>query len=346
MDKNILVENEPIKFLGNEKIRIRGRHTVVDGCLAFDWTNSGFGFAFTGTGFMLSLGEYKDANIAYVKIVIDGNRRQRFAVINGKERLIIEGLTDKRHRVEVIKVTESNTPLLFDSIILFGNDAMLNNPPFNSSRRIEFIGDSMTAGYGVLARNTESAYNTFQQDGTYSYAYLTAEKCGADARYICISGKGIACNCEGNYEDVKTGEYYNRQTRLSGVCEDGWTPDIVVINIGTNDVCGNAKDDEFITAAHDLLDKVRARYNDAHILWVYGCMTQRFADTIRDIIRERSETDKKLHFLFVDSINGNPAENGAACHPNVRASMRVSNCVYKKIRSITGWRGNVSEIEE
>ena len=162
---------------------------------------------------------------------------------------------------------------------------------------------------------------------------------------LCMQSE-IACNCEGNYEDVKTGEYYNRQTRLSGVCEDGWTPDIVVINIGTNDVCGNAKDDEFITAAHDLLDKVRARYNDAHILWVYGCMTQRFADTIRHIIRERSETDKKLHFLFVDSINGNPAENGAACHPNVRASMRVSNCVYKKIRSITGWRGNVSEIEE
>lgn len=345
MDKNILCENQPIKLIDNEYIRIRGRHTTVDGCLAFDWTNSGFAFAFTGTGFMLSLGEYKDDSVAYVKIVIDGNRRQRFAVVNGSEKLIIEGLSHKRHRVEIIKVTESNNPLLFDSLILFGSEATLNNPPFNSPRRIEFIGDSITAGYGVLANHTECAYNTYQQDGTYSYAYLTAEKCCADARYICVSGKGIVCNCEGNYGDVKTGEYYNRLTRLGGECNDGWEPQVVVINIGTNDCGGNAKDEEFILAAKELLAKVRARYNNAEIIWVYGVMNQRFAEILRNVIREVSETDKKVHFLFADSIEGNTAEIGAAGHPNVRASMRVSNLLYKKIRSVTGWKTAVAEDE-
>lgn len=336
MDRNILCENEPIKLVGNEQIKIRGRHTEKDGCLAFDWTNSGFGFAFTGTGFMISLGAYNDV-VAYVKVIIDGTKRQRFAVVNGSEKLIIEGLSNKRHRVEVIKVTESDTPLLFDSLVLFGKEAMLNKPPLNSPRRIEFIGDSMTAGYGVLANNTETAYNTYQQDGTYSYAYLTAERFGADARYICISGKGIVCNCEGNYEDVKTGEYYNRQTRLGGVCNDGWEPQVVVINIGTNDCCGNAGDKEFVSAAKSLLAKVRERYKDAHIVWAYGVMTQRFSDTIREIIRELSKTDKKVHFLYAESIDGNPSENGAACHPNVKASIRVSNLLYKKIRAVTGW---------
>ena len=342
MERNILCENTPVKLVGNEYIRIRGRHTEVDSCLAFDWTNSGFGFAFTGTGFMLSLGEYKDEAVAYIKVIVDGSHRQRFAVVNGTERIIIEGLSDKRHRVEVLKVTESDSPVLFDSIMLFGKDASFNNPPFNSPRRIEFIGDSITAGYGVLANHTEAAYNTYQQDGTYSYAYLTAEKCDADARYICISGKGIACNCEGNYEDVKTGEYYNRLTRVGGVCNDGWEPHVVVINIGTNDCGGNAKDEEFILAAKDLLSKVRARYKDAEIIWVYGVMNQRFAELLRAIIREVSETDKKVHFLYAESIEGNNSEIGAAGHPNVRASMRVSNLLYKKIRSVTGWRNAVS----
>ncbi len=342
MDRNIFCENKPIKLADNGNIRIRGRHTVENGCLALDWSNSGFGFAFTGTGFIISLGGYDWDAVAYVKIVIDGVRRQRFAVVNGSEKLIVEGLADKRHRVEVIKVTESDRPILFDSIILSGKDAAFNSPPFNSPRRIEFIGDSMTAGYGVLANHTETAYNTYQQDSSYSYAFLTAEQFNADARYICISGKGIACNCEGNYEDVKTGEYYNRQTRLGGVCNDGWEPQVVVINIGTNDCCGNAKDEEFIPAANDLLEKVRARYNNAEIIWMYGFMTQRFSDTIREVIRRRSETDKKVHFLYVDSIAGNELETGAAGHPNVRGSIRAAKELYKKIRSVTGWRNAAS----
>ena len=43
----------------------------------------------------------------------------------------------------------------------------------------------------------------------------------------------------------------------------------------------------------------------------------------------------------MESIEGNPAENGAAAHPNVRASIRVSKLLYKKIRSVTGWRNAI-----
>lgn len=346
MDRNIVCPNEPVKLVGNEAIRIKGRHTEADGCLAFDWTNSGFSFAFAGTGFILSLGAYSADIPAYVKIVIDGNRRQRFAVVNGSEKLIIEGLSDKRHRVDVLKVTEGDSKLLFDEITLLGNGAAFRNPPFNSPRKIEFIGDSITAGYGVLGTSKDPTYQTFQQDGTYSYAYLTAEKFGADARFICISGKGIVCNCEGNYEDVKAGEYYNRQTRTGGVCNDGWEADVVVINIGTNDCGGPAPDDRFVAAAKDLVAKVRARYPSAQIVWMYGMMTQPYAELLRNTIREISETDEKVHFLFVDTMFGNESETGANGHPNVRASMRASGLLYKKIRSVTGWHNAVKLPDE
>ncbi len=346
MDKNVVCPNEPIKLAGNDSIRIKGRHTVVDGCLAFDWTNSGFSFAFNGTGFILSLGAYSADIPAYVKIVIDGNRRQRFAVVNGSEKLIIEGLTDKRHRVDVLKVTEGDAKLLFDDITLLGNGAAFRNPPFNSPRKIEFIGDSITAGYGVLGTANDPTYQTFQQDGTYSYAYLTAEKCGADARFICNSGKGIVCNCEGNREDVKAGQYYNYLTRQGGICEDDWKADVVVINIGTNDCGGPAPDDEFVAAAKDLVSKVRARYPEAKIIWMYGMMSQLYAETLRNTIRDISKEDENVHFLFVDTIFGNESETGANGHPNVRASMRASELLYKKIRSVTGWKGSVSIPDE
>ena len=339
MRNAIFTVSEPIKLEGNEKIKIRGRHTVVDGMLAFDWTNSGIAFNFSGNGFILSLGAYKADAPAYVKIIIDGKDERRFAVVNGSEKLIVEGLSDKRHRVEVLKITEGEAKLCFDSVMLIGVDAKLRNPSFNSPRRIEFIGDSITCGYGVLGMHTDPTYLTYQQDGTNAYAYKTAEKFGADARYIAISGKGIVCNCNGDRTDVKAGQYYNYQTRVGGECNDGWIADVVVINIGTNDCGGPAPMDEFSDAAKDLVAKVRARYPEAQIVWVYGMMSQLYRDTLRKTIREISKTDDKVHFLFVDTVFGNESETGANGHPNVRASIRVSGLLYKKIRKVTGWRG-------
>ncbi len=346
MEKYIVPVNQPIKLADNDKIRIRGRHTEEDGMLAFDWTNSGFAFTFVGTGFIISLGSYSHDCPAYVKITVDGNRSQRFAVTNGGEKLIIEGLSDKRHRVTVLKITEGEPKLRFDTVTLLGNAAELRNPPNNCPRKIEFIGDSITCGYGVLGLPTDPTYLTFQQDGTRSYAGITAERFGADARFIAISGKGIVCNCNGDRSDIKAGEYYNMQSRTGGICNDGWTPDVVVINIGTNDCGGPAPNDEFSDAVRDLVAKVRARYPEAHIIWMYGMMSQHYSEVLRETLRDISKSDSKVHFLFVDTVFGNESETGANGHPNVRASVRASALLCKKIRSLTGWRNKLAVSDE
>lgn len=346
MEKNLIYTNEPIRLASCDAIRIRGRHTITNDQLAFDWTNSGFAFNFTGTGFIISLGVYTGDVPAYVRICIDSRDKRRYAVVNGSEKLIVEGLSDKRHRIEVLKITEGEAKLKFDNIVLLGNGAMLRNPPHNSPRRIEFIGDSITCGYGVLGLHTDPSYATFQQDGTRGYAYLTAERFGADARFIAISGKGIVCNCNGDRSDIKAGEYYEMTSRTGGVCNDGWIADVVVINIGTNDCGGPAPDDEFSEAAKDLIAKVRARYPEAQIIWVYGMMSQLYRDVLRETIREVNKTDKKVHFLFAETVFGNPSETGANGHPNVRAGIRVSKQLSKKIRSVTGWQKKTNVYDE
>lgn len=338
MDKNIVSENQPIKLAGNPQIRIRGRHTENDGCISFDWVGSGFAFNFSGTGFILSLGSYAGDVISYVKVIIDGCRRQRFAVASGQEKIIIEGLSDTRHRVEVLKVTESISKLSFDNIVLLGNGAELKNPPFNNPRKIEFIGDSITCGYGVIGPVTEPSYHTYQQDNTYSYAYLTAENLGAEGRYLSVSGKGIFCNCEGNREDVKALEYFEYQTREGGICNDGWEPAVLVINIGTNDGFAGAAKEDFEVAAKEMLSKARGRYANAHIIWLYGMMNTVYSEVIRNTVKEMNKTDGKLHFMLVDPITLEANEVGANGHPNVRANVRVSKLLTKKVRSLTGWK--------
>ena len=346
MEKHLIYVNEPIKLVSCDKIRIRGRHTASEQYLEFDWTNSGIAFNFVGNGFILSFGDYCGDAPAYIRVSIDNKDKRRYAVVNGSERVIIEGLADKRHRIEILKITEGEAKLKLDTLTLLGNGAMLRNPPHNSPRRIEFIGDSITCGYGVLGSHTDPTYLTYQQDGTRGYAGITAERFGADARFISISGKGIVCNCNGDRTDVKAGEYYEMQSRTGGVCNDGWIADAVVINIGTNDCGGPAPDDEFASAVKDLVVKVCARYPEAQIIWMYGMMSQLYRDVLRKTIREISKTDKKLHFLFVDTVFGNLEETGANGHPNVRAGIRASNLLYKKLRSVTGWKKSVDIPDE
>lgn len=330
--------NEPIRLVSCDMLNIKGRYTVSEQYLEFDWTNSGFEFSFCGSGFMLTFGGYTADQPAFIRIKLDGRETRRYAVVNGNEAVIVEGLRFKEHTVEVLKITEGEPKLKFNTLSLFGEGAQLSAPKPVSERRIEFVGDSITCGYGVLGMHTDPTYFTYQQDGTRGYAYMTAEKLGADARFIAISGKGIVCNCNGDRSDIKAGEYFELQSRTGGICNDGWTADVVVINIGTNDCGGPAPDDEFVSAAKELIAKERARYPEAHIVWAYGMMSELYRGLLAKIIRDVRKTDKKVHYVSLATVFGNQSETGANGHPNVRASIRVSNILSRKIRTLTGWK--------
>ncbi len=248
-------------------------------------------------------------------------------------------MKDTYHEIKVLKVTESIEKLGFDEIALLGNDACLENPPADNPRKLEFIGDSITCGYGVIGPVFQPSYHTYQQDNTCSYAYLTSERLGAEGRYISVSGKGIYCNCEGSLEDVKAVQYYEYLTREGGVCNDGYEPEVLVINIGTNDGFAGAKKENFEIAAKEMLTKARARYKNAHIIWLYGMMNNCYKDIIRKTINQMNKTDGKLYFLYVDAATLENDEIGANGHPSVKASIRVSSILARKIRSITGWKG-------
>ncbi len=330
-NKIVLSKNEG-KF-----IRPHGRYTIKDECLAFDWPNSGFSFNFFGTGFILSLGKYESAQPAYIKVYVD-NIEQRFAVCCGKEKIIFEHLPNKRHKVTVLKITEGAPPVLFSDLVLLGSDQKLMSAIYGKNRRIEFIGDSITCGYGTMANSTETAYNTFQQDSSLTYAFFTAKELDAEANYICVSGKGIVSDCEGN-RAMTIPEFYNLAS-LNGESWDfsGYTPDVVVINAGTNDAWGMVDYPEFIKKSSAFIKTIREKYPQAYIIWLYGMLNQQYLTPLKDMIKEMNEQDPKIHFVYVEGITESAGEIGGVGHPNAKANKRAANLLVKKIKSVTGWR--------
>ena len=119
---------------------------------------------------------------AYVRLTVDG-RTERIRLPKGEKRItrdfpkgekrITRDFPRGEHLFEIIKLTESaNNSLAVEKV---ETDGRFLPPKEESALKIEFIGDSITTGFGVLSRETYGEYKTKEQDVTEAFPYLTAK---------------------------------------------------------------------------------------------------------------------------------------------------------------------------
>ena len=318
----------------DERIKTLGRHTYVEDMPAFCWPNSGVKFCFRGCGISFSFLPFVTPYTHYLLLKLD-RMVQRFPISTGNERIIIEGLENKIHEVELLKITEGegiDERIVLASLEISGTTPELFPPKEHYHKvKLEFIGDSLTAGYGNLGPATEKKFHTYQQDSTQAYAYLCAAMLDAEAHYVCYSGKGIYCNCNGvkNYEIPI---FFNHASRVSKEPWDfsKWTPDAVVVNAGTNDFVGHVNPDDFKTAVVEFLKQIRATYPDAFILWAYGMMQDSAMPYIEQAFKEWGDANAK--FLPLKPLYHFTDELGANGHPNAKSARRQARVVAKFLK--------------
>lgn len=304
--------------------------------LSLPWCDSGFAFRFAGTGFILHLGAYTEATPAYLRVWTDG-AAQRFAVVNGSEKIILEGLSEGIHEVRVLRVTEANTPVAVTSVVLCGEAPSLLPPPAEKPLRLAFVGDSITCGYGVVGPASSVGYSTFEQDSSRSYAYRTAELLNAEIQLSGASGKGIVANCNGDRADLTLRQAFQWATPTGGQWDHSrWVPDITIINAGTNDAWGGVTDEEFISTAITFLREVRTAYPGKPILWCYGVMDQNKMSAVQQAVDIFNKEAGQAYCLPVDSMYQMPDETGGGGHPNTNTSVRVAALLAAEIRRVLG----------
>ena len=288
-----------------------GRSRIRDGALAVYWPNSGFSIRFKARSAIVSFKPFSSGAPLYLKAFLDG-KATKHTVATGDEKLLFESLDDGEHTLTLLRVSES-----IDSL------------------RIEFFGDSITCGYGVLAEPTVTGYTTFEQDSTMAYAYMTAEKLNASGRYEAISGQGILCNCNGE-KALEITKFYRWTLRDETPWDFSlWTPDVVVVNAGTNDSWGGVDSAAFGAKADEFLRELREVYPDALLIWAYGMMDVKFTDTLTAVVAALG--DERVRFLPLAPIDLKNGDVGGGGHPNVNASIRVSDLLAKTIKNELGW---------
>lgn len=276
-------------------VKMLGRTHSEDGVL---WlAHSASGVEFTAKGTQCSVKIVGDSMTG-----VEGNQVRFAAYVDG-ERVLDEMITqreavydiflfetEKEVTVTLMKVSEAaNSILGIDEITVTGAENIA--PTAEKDLKIEFIGDSITCGYGVDDEDRNHHFSTSTEDAAKAYAYKTAQLLDADYSLVSYSGNGIVSGYTTQGVKVSTQQLPNKYEcfavsggsgsngfKTSGVDWDfsRFTPDIIVINLGTNDYSYTGKDEELIReyqeAYTEFIKKVRKNNAHAHIICTLGVM--------------------------------------------------------------------------
>ena len=314
-------------------LKINGR-TVYQNGLYLSWSNSGVELNFTGNRVEFNFDDYTSEQPVYVRTFTESTE-QRFGLMGVTPKVILEFESENKHSVKLLRVSAGNIPLILKSIKIFGENPEFLAAPEEKYPKIEFLGDSITAGFGVLSSQKQDTYYSYEEDSSKTYAYLTAQLLDAEIRTVAWSGQGVyrACSGEEGYTFKRIFDLTLRDR--GGYDHSQWTPDVVVLNCGTNDVSGGTNEEDMYKEADFLINKIRNTYKNAKIVWTYGMMNSKFHKTFTELIEKKNQDgDKNLYYLPVDVITSEKNEIGAIGHPNYNASLRVSKILSEFIKGI------------
>ena len=322
------VETEQVNTFDEKFVNLYGRTYQKDDMLHLDHAASGIEVAINGSTLRAVI---EASGSVYLNVYVDGaESRERIALTNGRNTYtLVSGLEKGFHTIRLVKSSE-----IYDgqvNIISLRSEGFYSAPE-KSNLRIEFVGDSITAGYGALGA-TGSARTVENSDACSSYAYYTAQKLGADYSVVAIQG---ICVKASMWLQVCMDDVYKVVSPLNGKAYDFTDKaDVVVVNLGTNDAEYIISKDATYEAQFPqdycaLLQYIRAKNPDAYIVCLYGFMGKQSAidGGIKQAIKACN--DKKMVYLE-DGFT--PDNMGANSHPSKYAQKEWADTLVEYIQT-------------
>lgn len=342
-----------------ENVKLLGRTYFETDRLYCALSGTGLEFTFTGTNCSITVaGDNNSANAgmadnhARVGIYVNGERVIDDMVDN-KEEVYEVFKSDTSQDVTVTLVKLSESPMSTIAVTDINVTGTPIKPTPDKDKLIEFIGDSITCGYGVDDPNKAHHFSTKTEDVTKSYAYKTAQSLDMDYSMVSYSGYGIISGYSDGEKKVSEQALPQYYTKLgyswaaNGSFKPSdieWSfgrrqPDIVVINLGTNDDSYTKdikeRQDEFCAAYTEFLKTVRANNPNAKVVCTLGIMGDRLFENIQtavdNYISETGDSNvSALKFDVQQALDGYSAD----WHPSVTTHDKASKKLADHIKTL------------
>ena len=349
-----------MKQISFSAVRWHGRTFDREGVRYANHTCGGFSLRFTGkklTAEVRSTAAQPPEDYACFLLLTVGGRERVFALSEGHQTLtLLEEAEPVTAEISLIKRTEQQYATFGVAALQADDDAVIEKTP-EPSRRLLFIGDSITCGYGIGGA-PEDPFMTEQEWGDLAFAARTARALNAGAQFVSRSGVGVWSSYTPDPDRRNTDPLITDLipwTDRVG-CQrlgaeqipwnpDSFRPDGIVINLGTNDTTYTSGNElhraEFAAAYERLLAGLRRDYPGAVIVCALGGIPQEEQDRLFEQIagavkKRRAAGDLAVYALrFPDP---DAAEStGAAGHPSMKTQIRMAGELTEFLKGCLNW---------
>ncbi|TLX71278.1 electron transporter RnfD [Labilibacter sediminis] len=291
------------------------------------WSGSSIKINFEGESVSALLNDHKDKN--YYNLILDNDSIILFNPgIEKQYYTLVSELDEGAHTLEIFKRNEwGSGPTSFYEFKIVGNAKLLPTTPIKK-RKIEFYGNSITAGYGNEDLTGDRPDSTFTNNYK-SYAAITARHYNAE--YSCIAKGGIGVMI--SWFDFTMPDIYDRFDPKddSNLWDFSlYTPDVVVVNLFQNDSWlvkkvnsagfkakfgDTAPSKEFIMKAYkDFISELRTKYPNADIICALGSMDATkegspWPGYIQVATKQLNDPRIYTHFFPYKDTKGHPKEH-------------------------------------
>lgn len=240
----------------------------------FGWQLTRLSGRFSGGRLTLRFSGVSGRNV--FQIVIDGQETLWELNEGSAPEVTLTGLGPGDHRLEMVKRSEG----YFGSVTLAGlalapKGAWLTPAPA-LRRRLEFYGDSITAGACNEDVGADQYDDLTTHNADLSYAAITARRLGAEVVNVAVSGIGLTCS----WNQLLVHDVWDRVAPdpLAAPAAVDRVPDVVIVNLGQNDYGfaasqGRGLDPAYGQRLRDLVRRLRGRYPGTWIVGALGGMT-------------------------------------------------------------------------
>lgn len=260
----------------------------------------------------------------YISIIVDGVETKSFALQKDKKEYSIYSNPDKEfHTIQVFKRTES----LIGNIGFLGFGIAANAATEKvtlPTKKMLFIGNSITCGYGCEAEHETETFSAKTENAYMSFASISARELQSQYHLIAYSGKGIYRNWADTVFDVETMPFIFERTLAYDTKktwnDEKYTPNIIVLNIGTNDFSPPLGPDKklYIDRYSKFLQRITFLYPNATIICTNSQMLNdpQRTDQI-EWLQEAMKLCKNERLYFCKLSMQGALGYGADWHPNI-----------------------------
>ncbi|MDD4969689.1 MAG: GDSL-type esterase/lipase family protein [Paludibacter sp.] len=312
----------------NQNLTYMGRVEKVENQYAkIYWPGTSVTLNFQGTELKAVLKNGKETTYFYA--IVDGNDQEALKIKADTIQssiVLATGLKNANHTVQLFKLSNNTSFTYFYGFELGDGSTVLAANPL-PQRKIEFYGNSITAGHGVdvLPGHDDSGSPEYFNN-YWTYAARTARH--FNAQYSCISRSGIGVMV--SWFPIIMPEMYDRLNPEDPASKwdfAAYTPDVVVINLFQNDMWLTASPNHpqfkarfgitppdvptIIQSYQNFVKSIRSKYPDASIICVLGSMnaTQKgspWPGYIETAVKGLSDSKILTHFFPYKDTPGHP----------------------------------------